>query len=226
MRHIPKAESPDVREAFIAGASLADTPVSNASWAVVFRWPGARKPVSEASGRIPKRVSDAEPRTSDAHHSYPGTMLAAEWFACLQAIRRARNFDSAREKQQQQRTDAEVRSEPFFPDYLLPDASPLRLFTTNPGIVEVLEGRVSLANRRWLRYVQHIIGNLTDCRIITKGDRYFFRPADRPYPGHKPQRSDRVPVYTQLIKADANRRARRLAREALSLQEQPETSPW
>jgi hypothetical protein len=226
MRPVPGSTAlQEVREAFIAGASIADTPTSPSSWSVVIRFPGARRPASEAGGRVPIRIRDAEPSAHRISTAYPGTVLAAEWFACLQAIRIVQSLD--RTTVAPAVDDERSRFMGEFAEWPRQnDAAPLRLYTTRAAIVECLEGRVPLARRKWLREVQDLIAHMIDCRVVAMGDKYFFRPADRPYPGRKPRSSSAIPVYAQVIKPDGNRRATRVAREALRLPDRPEISPW
>ena len=212
MRRLPSAlESPHVREAFIAGASILDTPESPAAWGAIIRWPGRKMEPIEIRGRVPVYDADGREVTTfeyDDHRDdmaeylpignapvphdglrayykryprYPGTIVGAEWIACEAAITLARRLETPGTEKFWAIGIVEERARPSA--LYQHDALPLRLYTTRREIVDFLEGRAPVAHAAWLRRIQTRIASYCHGKLVKRrgASRPFFAPQDRPF---------------------------------------------
>lgn len=259
VRQIPTAlESPNVRDAYIAGASVSNTPDSPAAWAVVLRWPGARFKPFVLSARVPiydlhmpwmyptepedpRPVTQLYPATVDSElpakhpldrtlERYPGTVIGAEWIACLYALRFMRRL-----REPAPGALWEIPRVFGFPPPALHDALPLLLHTTSHEIADFLEGRSPIARRSWLRRVQEHIAEIAEGKLVRRrGEpRPFFAPTDRPWIPSDPTnpfgvlfRDHGLPVYVRVIRPTENRKAAAAAEQGLADEQAPIYTVW
>jgi hypothetical protein len=192
-------DDPNCRHAWIAGASVRDTPDSPAGFAVVLQ-ERAGKTV-ENHGRSPNAYAWYGPSgggqnqsfTSKRHgrvatayehrkkplliEPYPGTVFAAEWIALYWLAYIASGGDH----------------------------DPLVIHTTRKEIADVLDGRVAISANVWLARLQTCAP--MNRRVRERGGRRYFTV--EPSPGAE--------VFVHVIPQRDNRRAARLAKEALLL---------
>jgi len=217
MHEVPKRflDHPHCLSAWVAGASVNDTPDSNAAYGVVFESPSWPETI-EVGERLPREYiwygdwpHDQRPMTiydkdlrskffwrgdgqePTKRERYPGTILAAEWLAILAAVRLA------------------ARAQPVIhPDALFPFEPPLNpfvLYTTRREIIDVIDGRTPISDTPWLSRSQRAAVFEVNRRIQERSGRDYF--VEAPGPGFH--------TFVSLVRPSENRRALRVAQDVL-----------
>jgi hypothetical protein len=220
MHEVPKRflEHHHCLSARVAGASVTDTPESKASFGVVFvapswgytreeanrlpreyiwygDWPYSERPVTQYDDGLRQFVTmRGQNKPPTKREPFPGTVLAAEWFAIFVAVQLAAR--------------AQPQVDPHAPIPFEPPLDPLVLYTTRREIADVIDGRLPISDTPWLSRLQRTA--VTDLRrtIQRRNGRDYFV-----------EQSPGFDTFVAVVRPSENRRALRVAKDALGRDE-------